>query len=142
MHSSRISIIAATIILTVAGFAASADARQPKTQKDCAAKAEACERRCAKNKDTDSGNCTARTCTHQYNNCIASLPSGDGKRGQPTQPGGGVLAHPQAPKPKIGHGPFSPTSGGILDASPGLPGQGPAGTGVPRPPKSGGVIIN
>ena len=144
MCLSRILIIAATVMMALASLVTSVDARQPKTQKDCADKAAACERRCAKN-NKDYGECIARTCSKQYNNCVANLPSGDGKRGHSTQPnsGGGVLAHPQAPKPKIGRGPFSPTSGGILDSGPSFPSQNPASTGnpVPRAPSGGGGVI-
>lgn len=109
----------------------------------CVEKYRACNNRCFgryKSNEQIVG-CINRTCNKQYDNCVKDSGSGSSNRA-PSSASGGVLAHPQAPKPKIGRGPFSPTSGGILDTGPGLPGQGPAGTGAPRPPKSGGVIIN
>jgi hypothetical protein len=139
MRPSRTPIIAATVIVAVAGFAAPADAAN-----NCQEKYLACQQRCAKRYE-DFTACIYRTCNPQYDNCMSSSSETGGKRVLSSgTASGGVLALPPAPKPKIGHGVFSPVRGGLLDSTGGVSGQGPAATGsplAPRAPSAPPVII-
>lgn len=106
----------------------------------CQAKHSLCTERCLMKASTEGAGsaCIARTCDRQNPGCGPESyepgmtgPKGKGRAGRLAPPSAGKAGQVR-----------TPPNGGILQTNSGLPGRGPAGTGVPRPPKSGGVIIN
>jgi hypothetical protein len=112
----------------------------------CQDKHHACTKRCIDQYDKGVNDnyaaykCVSRTCDKQFDNCVREM--GQNKGGS-----GGKVALPSSDgRPTIGSGPFSSIpSGGLLNTSPNLPGQGPSAIGSPvggpRAPSAPPVII-
>ncbi len=152
---AAIVTVAALVSLGASVLAGDTAEAKPVSAGSCTKKYNACLTRCREKYDVNKlGSkawadkvvaCSTRTCSKQYDNCMANAfgPGGGsggkvqtpgGHNPRPDQASGPYLTGSNKHEPKIRNpetGPYSPIGNGILDAGPSLHGQGPSVTGSP-----------